>query len=702
MSFLQPWMLVALPLALIPIIIHLINQRRFQSTQWAAMMFLLSANRMNRGYAKIRQWLILALRALVIAALVFAIGRPIASGLLGGSVAGSITGRGPANTIVLLDRSPSMQASSDGTSRTKLETGVAEIAETLQTIGTQRLVLIESNAVTPREVASPADLLELPEAGPSDASADIPAMMLAALDHINANQLGQTEIWICSDLRSHDWRGDDGRWSSLQDAFAEFGRRVRFRLLAFAKPAIAGSTVTDNRSVRMDDAHLEKSDDDAESEVLISLKITADEEDAEVAAQSVPVTLDLDQSRSVVDVGMRGGVGQISGHRVPLSREQTQGYGSVAIPADFNAADNRYYFTFDTPPPQRTVVVSDNEEIGRVLKLAAEITPDENLQSVAEVVSPRDLAGISWEDVSLVLWQAALPSGPDSGGPDSSGPDSGGDAAAMLQSFVDRGGRVIFFPPESSGELAASAELFGMQWQQWEDVEGEHAVSSWRGDADLLAATMAGSGLPVGTLRVNRSVGIEGEATALAKLADGSPLLSRVPTPQGGVYFCSTTPLAKDSSLAADGVVLYVMIQRALAAGALSLGNTSQVDAGAVPASEAERWQRLAGRDSALSSENAFVAGVFRDRDSGRLIAINRSADEDAISTLGDEQVEALFGDLPFVRVDRTAGRSNSLVEEVWRAFLILMLVAMIGEACLCLPRLRPADDSAVREGVSA
>ena len=692
MNFLQPWMLVALPLAFLPIIIHLINQRRFQSTQWAAMMFLLSANRMNRGYAKIRQWLILALRAMVIAALVFAIGRPIASGILGGSIAGSITGRGPANTIVILDRSPSMQASNDGTSRTKLETGVAEIAEALQTIGTQRLVLIESNAVSPREVATPADLFDLPEAGPSDASADIPAMMLAALDYINANQLGQTEIWICSDLRNHDWRGDDGRWSSLHDAFTEFGRRVRFRLLAFGPSSSAGNVDADNRSVRIEEAKLEATADDNESAVLISLQITGHAEDAEGPPRSVPVTLDLDQSRSVVNVEMQGGVGQLAGHRVVLPRDQTRGYGSVSIPADLNLADNTYFFTFDKPPPQRTLVVSDDGEIGRVLQLAAEITPDENTHSVADVVSPRDLTGVSWEDVSLVLWQAALPS--------HDGSDS--DAAEMLEALVGRGGRVIFFPPESGGDVAASGELFGMQWLSWGEVEGEHAVSSWRGDADLLAATLAGSALPVGTLRVKRFVGLEGDATTLAKLSDGSPLLARVATPKGGVYFCSTTPLAKDSSLAADGVVLYVMIQRALAAGASSLGNTSQIDAGVTAATEAERWERLAGRESALSSENAFVAGVFRERDNGRLIAVNRSSLEDASARISDEQVEALFHDLPFVRVDRTAGKSNSLVEEVWRAFLILMLIAMIGEACLCLPRVRAKDDTPVRGGASA
>ena len=66
MSFLQPWMLLALPVIALPIIIHLINQRRYQSVPWGAMMFLLAANRMSRGYARLRQWLILLLRTLAI------------------------------------------------------------------------------------------------------------------------------------------------------------------------------------------------------------------------------------------------------------------------------------------------------------------------------------------------------------------------------------------------------------------------------------------------------------------------------------------------------------------------------------------------------------------------------------------------------------------------------------------------------------
>ena len=115
MTFLNPILLAALPLIALPVIIHLINQRRYQTIRWAAMMFLLAANRMSRGYAKLRQLLILLFRMLAIAGLIFAISRPLASGWLGITAGGR-----PDTTIILLDRSPSMGQQGSGTVISKL------------------------------------------------------------------------------------------------------------------------------------------------------------------------------------------------------------------------------------------------------------------------------------------------------------------------------------------------------------------------------------------------------------------------------------------------------------------------------------------------------------------------------------------------------------------------------------------------------
>src|SRR5437764_13889549 len=150
MSFLQPLLLAALPLVALPIIIHLINQRRYQTIRWAAMIFLLAANRMSRGYARLRQMLILLFRMLAIAGLIFAVSRPLAGGWLGRAGGGR-----PDTTIILLDRSPSMRQQGPGTVVSKLEAARQQLARTLAVLGSAHWVLTESTANAARDPASP-------------------------------------------------------------------------------------------------------------------------------------------------------------------------------------------------------------------------------------------------------------------------------------------------------------------------------------------------------------------------------------------------------------------------------------------------------------------------------------------------------------------------------------------------------------------
>jgi von Willebrand factor type A domain/Aerotolerance regulator N-terminal len=76
LSFLSPGFVVAgLILASLPIIIHILNRRRFRTIDWAAMEFLLRAMRKNRKRLRFEQWLLLATRCLVLALLGLALGR---------------------------------------------------------------------------------------------------------------------------------------------------------------------------------------------------------------------------------------------------------------------------------------------------------------------------------------------------------------------------------------------------------------------------------------------------------------------------------------------------------------------------------------------------------------------------------------------------------------------------------------------------
>jgi hypothetical protein len=48
--------------------------------------------------------------------------------------------------------------------------------------------------------------------------------------------------------------------------------------------------------------------------------------------------------------------------------------------------------------------------------------------------------------------------------------------------------------------------------------------------------------------------------------------------------------------------------------------------------------------------------------------------------------VDALFKGLDFNRVEVVSADRSSLVQEIWRLCLMLMLIALIAEAALCIP----------------
>jgi hypothetical protein len=136
--------------------------------------------------------------------------------------------------------------------------------------------------------------------------------------------------------------------------------------------------------------------------------------------------------------------------------------------------------------------------------------------------------------------------------------------------------------------------------------------------------------------------------------------------------------------LATDGVVLYAVLQRALAAGAAVLGKARQLDAGDASGESPANWRRLAQTDEGISTEFQYLRGAYSAGD--RLLAVNRPVAEDNSRVMANTQVAALFQGLDFIRVDDEAGAVDSLVQEIWRGFLLAMLVALLLEAALCLP----------------
>src|SRR5437763_6658964 len=96
------FLIVAVALISVPIIIHLINRMRFKRIRWAAMEFLLKAQKRTRRRLIIEQLLLLALRCFLIALVGLLVARFVGCG--DSNLAGK-----PNLHIALLDDTPSMQ-----------------------------------------------------------------------------------------------------------------------------------------------------------------------------------------------------------------------------------------------------------------------------------------------------------------------------------------------------------------------------------------------------------------------------------------------------------------------------------------------------------------------------------------------------------------------------------------------------------------
>jgi hypothetical protein len=111
LDFANPGLLLGMAAAAIPILIHLLNRRKFRELRWAAMQFLLAAIRKNQRRIRIEQWLLLAIRTLLVLAIVAAMAKPFLE-----SFGNVITGR-RTHRVLVLDGSLSMGYSTGGVSR---------------------------------------------------------------------------------------------------------------------------------------------------------------------------------------------------------------------------------------------------------------------------------------------------------------------------------------------------------------------------------------------------------------------------------------------------------------------------------------------------------------------------------------------------------------------------------------------------------
>jgi len=200
MTFLNPAILIGLAAATIPVIIHLLNLRKLKKIEFSTLIFLkeLQKNKIRR--VKLKQWLLLALRVLIILLIVTAFARPTLEGVsIGGTTSAAKT-----TALFILDDSFSMSVvDQNGSYINQAVQTIKELLSNLEEGDDARLILISGD--TDGEVPVTTNINSVAEKlkniNASDASGTINSALIKASNLILESKNFNKEIYLLSDFQ---------------------------------------------------------------------------------------------------------------------------------------------------------------------------------------------------------------------------------------------------------------------------------------------------------------------------------------------------------------------------------------------------------------------------------------------------------------------------------------------------------------------
>ena len=244
LGFANAPLLYALAAAGVPVVIHLLNRRKYREVPWAAMRFLLSAIRKNRRRLRVEQWLLLAIRTLVVLLVVSAMARPFLESF-GAVIAGIRT-----HKVIVLDGSLSMGYRSGESSRFDQAKAVAtQLVKEAR--GGDRISVIMMGAPPRVVIGDPSSDLrevekEIGELVQSDGGTDLAATFEKVDGVLDVSPIGQKEVIFLTDLQAASWRPPAEAADALNRMVARLeARRPRSVVIDLGKSGGENRAITD-------------------------------------------------------------------------------------------------------------------------------------------------------------------------------------------------------------------------------------------------------------------------------------------------------------------------------------------------------------------------------------------------------------------------------------------------------------------------
>ncbi len=535
MTFLNPFLLVALAAAAVPLLLHLLNLRKLRTVEFSSLRFLKELQKTRIRRLKLRQLLLLLLRIGLVVFAVLAFARPALRGTSG------LPGAHAATTaVILVDNSYSMQARDARGERFKQAQRAA--ADILELMGeNDEVYLVPMTDLKSAAGAEPSRNREalknaVEKLGLGYRRADLDDALRMAARLLDKSENLNKEVYVITDAQRANVR-------ARSDSMKILGSGTRVYLMP-----IGDGDAHVGANLGVDSLHVLSSVFEIGKPVEVRAWIhNYGTEDVE----NVPVSMYLARERAAQgSVSVKAGATQtIDLSAAPKAPGFQSGY--VELGTDALDADNRRSFAFPVLGPMRVVVASSSESasfLGLVFSTAGSAL---NVESVTPAALPSvNLAGVS----AVVL------------------ADAGSADADRLARFVqDGGGLVIYGGPGldrnafNSGLGSALGIALGPPVTSagtpltFGSVEREHPIFSGVFDA-------ANPGV-VESPKILQAAPAAGGETVIA-LSNGSALLSEFRRGRGRIVYVAVPPSRAWSDLPLKAIFVPLATRTALYVGA--------------------------------------------------------------------------------------------------------------------------------------
>lgn len=441
MSFLNPILLAGLAAIAVPIIIHLLNRRKFQKVVWAAMRFLQASVEQNQRRMRIEDMILLALRCLLVILLALALARPAIL-----SKATDVFGQSKVTGVIVLDNSYSMGVS-DGT-MTRFDKAREAALEAIDSmpVGSATAVLLASDVVQ-GAIPEPTFDMNLArkvirDAPLTDRATDLLPAIDKAIDILRERLALRREIYLVTDGQAAGWR----QLSEIQTSFEKAKSEITTHVI------LTGEHEENNLGVS--DLRLASGLSPVKQSLRFEVKVTNfGKEETRNVRIALNVDAEAPSDEFTIEALPAGSTKSIS----LFAKLMTEGFHSVhaRIPNDRLQADDRRSLVVRAIKDVRVLLVDGepgeearDSETYFLRNALVPIPPEmqEDYFIKATVVATPDLASVRLDDFdALILANVS---------------DLSENMVRSFEQYLRRGGGLMIFPGGKSNPTFYNEQLF--------------------------------------------------------------------------------------------------------------------------------------------------------------------------------------------------------------------------------------------------